>query len=97
MIIVSDNDAKISELKAALSAQFDMSDLEGIKTLLSIQITRLRDRSIFIHQADYLQKLLNQYDMMGCRLIDTLITSTIVSSDIPFDQKEYQSIISGII
>jgi hypothetical protein len=36
MIIVSDNDAKISKLKAALSAQFNMSDLGGIKTLLGI-------------------------------------------------------------
>jgi hypothetical protein len=36
MIIVSDNNVKISELKAALSAKFDMSDLGGIKTLLGI-------------------------------------------------------------
>jgi hypothetical protein len=34
---------------------------------------------------------------MGCRPIDTLITSTIVPSNISFDLKEYQSIIGGII
>jgi hypothetical protein len=34
---------------------------------------------------------------MGCRLIDTPITLTIIPFNIPFNLKEYQSIISGII
>ena len=34
---------------------------------------------------------------MGCRPIDTLIILTIVSSDIPFNLKEYQSIIGRIM
>ena len=34
---------------------------------------------------------------MGCQPINTLIASTIIPSNIPFNLKEYQSIIGGIM
>jgi hypothetical protein len=48
-VITGTNMANIDQLKEALKQSFDMSNLGEVKNLLSMQIKRLEDGSLFLH------------------------------------------------
>jgi hypothetical protein len=62
-VITGANIADINQLKEALKQRFDMSDLGEVKNLLGMQIERLEDGSLFLHQSRYIMDILKKYGM----------------------------------
>jgi hypothetical protein len=50
LVIIRPKIAQIKQLKEALKQTFDITDLGEVKNLLRIQIKRLNDRLLFLHQ-----------------------------------------------
>ena len=61
MLIVGKNQMKIDAFKKALSKSFAMRDLDPIKKILGMKITRDRSRRmLWISQEDYIEKVLGK-------------------------------------
>ena len=97
LVIIGPKMAQIKRLKEALKQTFDMTDLGEVKNLLGMQIERLDDRSLFLHQTRYVTDVVQRFRMEEARPVDVPMTAKIVPSDIAFDQKEYQRITGSVM
>jgi hypothetical protein len=97
LVIIRPKMAQIAQLKEVLKQTFDMTDLREVKNLLGIQIKRLNDRSLFLHQTQYVTDLIQRFGINEARLVDVSMAAKVVPSDIAFDQKEYQRITGSVI
>jgi hypothetical protein len=91
MIIIGKNMNHINSVKRELHRKFDMTDMGEIKTLLGMEIVRLRDGSVFLHQNRYLMDMLLRYQMEGCMPITTPMAEPTAPDGIDIDITEYQS------
>jgi hypothetical protein len=62
-----------------------------------MQIKRLNNRSLFLHQTQYVTDLIQRFGMNKARPVDVLIAAKVVLSDIAFNQKEYQRITGSVM
>jgi hypothetical protein len=69
-----------------------MSDIREVKNLLGMQIERLKDRSLFLHQSRYISDTIAKFSMADYKPVNTPMAARIIPSDSSFDQKEYQRI-----
>jgi hypothetical protein len=90
LVIIRPKIAQIEQLKKALKQTFDITDLGEVKNLLGIQIKRLNNRSLFLHQSRYITDVIQRFRINEAKPVNVPIAAKIVSSDITFDQKEYQ-------
>ncbi|KAK8952534.1 hypothetical protein KSP39_PZI003820 [Platanthera zijinensis] len=72
IIITGDDQNEIQTLKARLTKEFEVKDLENLKCFLGIEVARSK-HGIFISQRKYTPDLLEDSGMSGCRLADTPI------------------------
>jgi len=91
MIIIGKNMDHINSVKRELHQKFDMTDMGEIKTLLGMEIVRLQDDSVFLHQNRYLTDMLLRYQMEGCMPITTPMAEPTAPDGIDIDITEYQS------
>ena len=64
----------LSQLKKDLTDRFEMTDLGEAHYILGLQLTRDRaNRTLFLSQADYVERLVDRYDMTKCSPKPTLI------------------------
>jgi hypothetical protein len=64
MLIIAKSKIDISNLKAQLSSEFEMTDLCAAKKILSMEITRDRKSGLlFLSQHGYIQKVLHLFNM----------------------------------
>jgi hypothetical protein len=79
----------INRIKAQLYQKFDITNMGEIKTLLDMEIVRLRDGLVFLYQNQYLLDMFLRYKMEGCILITTPIAEPIVSNGTNINITEY--------
>src|SRR5436190_23944860 len=82
--------------------EFEMKDMRELKHFLGIQVRRDREhRQIHIDQNEYINTILEKYDLADCNPITTSITTGIrlrksTSDDnLMKDSKKYQSIVES--
>ena len=62
----------IQKLKAQLKKEFDMKDLEEVKKILGMEITRDRGSGrLWLSQENYVLKVLERFNMAEARLVTT--------------------------
>ncbi|KAJ4744662.1 Gag-Pol polyprotein [Rhynchospora pubera] len=83
ILLAGNNKSLISSTQAWLSSMFDMKDMGEASYVLGVKITRDRTkRFLSLSQETYVKKILERYDMDGCRSVDTPIDkNTSLSSD----------------
>jgi len=72
IIMISDDRAKIGELKRKLAHEFEIKDLGPLKYFLGMEFARSKE-GIFINQHKYVLDLLNETRMLGCKIAETPI------------------------
>jgi hypothetical protein len=101
-LITSENEDDLKTIKRRLSETYEMKDLGVAKRFLGMQIEYGDDGSIKIHQEDYLRKLLTRHGMKDCNPVTTPMDTSVkllatTDSDALADEKEYASIVGGIM
>ena len=67
LLLIGSSLAEVKQLKADLSARFEMKDLGEAKFVLGLQITRnRRARTLSLSQSGYIRRLLERYGMSNC-------------------------------
>jgi hypothetical protein len=97
LVIIGPKMAQIEQLKKALKQTFDMTYLGEVKNLLGVQIKRLNDRSLFLHQTRYVTDLIRRFEMNEARPVNVPMAAKVIPSDIAFYQKEYQRITGSVM
>ena len=74
MLVAAKNKQDVIEFKALLRKEFDIKDLGDAKKILAIEIYRDRSlRKLWISQHNYVEKLLDRFDMSKAELVSTPI------------------------
>lgn len=72
LMIVTDNEEKLNEVKLSLSSRFEMKDMKSVKYFLGLTIERdMKNGTMSISQKDYLVKVLQRFGMENCNGIST--------------------------
>ena len=101
IIIASNSASTLREVKEALGQMFRMKDLERLSRFLNINFTFGTD-SISMDQTKYIEKILNRFQMDGCKHratpselgVNKILTE---NSDDLADKKLYQEIVGSLI
>ena len=102
LLIISENDDDLVNVKRRLTEKFEMKNLSVAKKFLEIEIEYNDDDSIKLHQNQYIQKLLKRHDMQNCNSVSTLIDTSIklikmTNVKIMMNSKKYQFIVKNLI
>ena len=72
LLIFGDNKNHVKEVKRTLSRQYKMTDLGAVQRFLGLRIRRDRNtRVIDIDQEDYIQSVLERFNMADCKPVGT--------------------------
>ena len=103
LLLMGDKPGHIKATKEALMKQFKMTDLGPVSRFLGLNIVRDRKaRTIDIDQIDYIQSVLERFDMADCKPARTPLPAGAVlekSSHTAADhsRKRYQSLIGNLL
>ena len=102
LLIISEDDDHLAEVKGLLAEKFEMKDLGVARKFLGMEIEYDKDGSIKIHQEQYIQSLLSKHGMRDCNSVTTPLDTSIklvrtTDAEATADPKEYQSIIGGLM
>jgi Reverse transcriptase (RNA-dependent DNA polymerase) len=103
LLIIGEDNSDVAYIKERLAAKFDMTDLGIAERYTGMEIKYNDDRSIKIHQGDYLRALLKKHGMEDCNPLSTpldpviKLTKTNPDVDTLVNVKEYASIVGGIM
>ncbi|KAL9269974.1 Retrovirus-related Pol polyprotein from transposon RE1-like protein [Drosera capensis] len=70
IIITGDDTAEIVKVKAHLSKQFHIKDLDTLKYFLGIEVAK-KGKSFLLNQRKYCLDLLKESEFLGCKPVDT--------------------------
>ncbi|KAH9140730.1 hypothetical protein AeRB84_015057 [Aphanomyces euteiches] len=70
-ILLSTNVNILDSTKRALSSRFTMKDLGPLTYCLGIEVERLEDGSILLHQSKYVSDILAKHDLANCNPVST--------------------------
>src|SRR5438046_3854045 len=71
LLIISENDDELAEVKRRLTEKFEMKDLGVARKFLGMEIEYSDDGSIKLHQDQYIQSLLEHHGMENCNPVST--------------------------
>ena len=102
LLIISENDDDLAEVKRRLTEKFEMKDLGVARKFLGMEIEYGDDGSIKLHQDQYIQGLLKRHGMQDCNPVITPLDTSIklvktTDAEATADPKEYQSIVGGLM
>src|SRR5436309_3450950 len=102
LLIISENDDDLVNVKRRLIEKFEMKNLSVTKKFLEIKIEYDYDDSIKLHQNQYIQKLLKRHDMQNCNSVSTSIDTSIklikmTDAEAMTNSKKYQFIMRDLI
>ena len=98
LLLIGSSLAEVKQLKADLSARFEMKDLGEAEYVLGLQITRdRRRRTLSLSQADYIRRLLERYGMSQCNNAPTPIAAGLRLSkhDCPAEKPAQPLLVDG--
>jgi hypothetical protein len=98
LLIIANDMAALTNLKAELSKRFEMKDLGEVQFCLGIQITRNRpERTIRISQTKYIEDMLSKFNMQDCKAVGTpLDTNTKLSKSMSPKSHEEAEEMKGV-
>ncbi|KAL2945484.1 Retrovirus-related Pol polyprotein from transposon TNT 1-94 [Bienertia sinuspersici] len=100
LLIASNDENAINDVKSFLSNQFHMKDLGVLRYFLGIEVDRTND-GIFLSQRKYIKDLLKEYQMEGCKAVklpvDTHSKLTAETGDPLPNPSIYQKLIGKLI
>ncbi|CAE5963143.1 unnamed protein product [Arabidopsis arenosa] len=100
IVIASNNDDAVSQLKATLAAAFKLKDLGQVKYFLGLEIARNKD-GISLCQRKYTLDLLESVGFLGCKPVATPMDYTVhlhaESGDILPDATVYRALIGKLL
>jgi hypothetical protein len=89
LIILASNVDVINKLKASLESEFEMSDLDELHFFIGIHFKRdIETRTITMHQRNYIETILERFDMADCKPITTLLDAK--TSLVKFWEEKYE-------
>src|SRR5271169_774299 len=102
LLIISENDDDLAEVKRWLTDRFEMKDMGVARKFLGMEIEYDDDGSIKIHQDQYIRGLLECHRMQDCNPVSTPLDTSIkliktTDAEATADLKEYQSIVGGLM
>ena len=76
MLVAGSNMHAINNLKKQLSQEFEMKDLGAANQILGMRISRdMKNRTLKLSQAEYVEKVLNKFNMHGAKPVSTPLAS----------------------
>ena len=88
---VSSNMSQIQKVKRILKSEFDMMDLGNTRRILGMKIVRNRkDRTLFLSQKDYLEKVLKRFSMENSKHVSIPLVGHFKLSMTQFPQSEVE-------
>ena len=100
LIIMSDSDNQLKEVKNSLYQRFKMTDLGEIHHCLSVVVERANN-SLRLSQKPYIQQLLQKFKMESCHPVSTPAACDVKLScddgSKPADPNLYQSIVGSLL
>ena len=100
LIPASNSKSMLLREKAALRQRFEMKDLGEVHYCLGIQVERDKDnKRMRLHQAQYLENLLEKFGMQDCKPAATPVdqsTKLLPNEGEPIDKENYQALIGGL-
>ena len=76
MLVAGSNMLEINNLKKQLSKEFEMKDFGAANQILGMRISRDRkNRTLKVSQAEYVEKVLNRFNMQGAKPVSTPLAS----------------------
>ena len=100
LLIIAKGDEEISEIKERLKQSYKMKDLGVARKFLGFYIEYHVD-GIFIHQEEYIKSLLAKHGMENAHSVTTPLDSNVKlildNGEETVDQKQYQSIVGGLM
>jgi hypothetical protein len=107
LLIMSEDDDELANLKRELSIRFEMKDLGEAKRFLGMEIEHgfdgvARTPVIKIHQADYIRTLLQRHGMEDCNPVSTPMDPSVnltatTDTDVKVDSCHYQQYIGELM
>src|SRR5437667_7745577 len=73
LLIISENDDDLVEVKRRLMEKFEMKDLGVARKFLGMEIEYSDDGLIKLHQEQYIQGLLKRHGIQDCNRVSTLL------------------------
>ena len=100
LLITGDDDTFIKEIQAALTRNFEMTDLGIAKLYLGIEFAYFPS-GIYLHQRAYIRKLLKRYQMETCLPssipMDPGLTLQKSTDSEKIDPETYRSLVGSLI
>lgn len=99
IIITGNNSQLIEKFKEDMKLEFEMTDLGMLNYFLGMEIIQ-DDRGIFLSQEKYACKLLEKFDMKGCKSVSTPLTPNgkkIEDDEEYGEPTKFRSIIGGLL
>jgi Reverse transcriptase (RNA-dependent DNA polymerase) len=99
MIVTSNDEKEIAQLKMRLGKEFEVKDLGQLKYFLGIEVARGAE-GIVLSQRKYVLDLLKETGMLGCKLAVTPIeqkTRLGAEAGEPVDRERYQRLVDRLI
>lgn len=100
IVILSDTQQSMTEIKESLSSRFLMKDLGQLHFCLGIS-TEFTETSLKLHQKHYIQQILEKYGMSECKPVATPMATDVqlVKEDgsKPVERILYQSIVGSLL
>ncbi|KAG7564815.1 Retrotransposon Copia-like N-terminal [Arabidopsis suecica] len=100
ILIASNSDAAVSDLKSVLAASFKLKDLGQAKYFLGLEIARNKS-GISVSQRKYALDLLESVGLLGCKPVSTPMDSTVQltteSGDLLPDATVYRALIGKLL
>ena len=62
-LVVASDECIIDKFKSDLNKEFKITSTKEVKSFLPLEINRLQDGSIFIHQSRYIERILEKIKM----------------------------------
>jgi hypothetical protein len=102
VLYANESSDKAIDTKNRLMQQYKMSNLGPAKKFLGLKIDRLPDGSITLSQPDYIDSMLQRFNMIDVNTVDTPLHHKTHLDNIPATEREadsalYQSIVGSIM
>ena len=103
LLLFGDDTSQIAQLKRALKKQYKMTDLGPVQRFLGLRITRdCSVQTIDIDQEEYIQSVLEHFNMADCKPASTPLPSgaVLVATEQPASDsfcQRYQSLIGSLL
>ena len=104
LLVAGNSVAEINKLRERMNERFILTDQGQLEYYLGVEISRLDDNTLMLHQTAYAKKILNNFNMSDCNPVKTPLPRDMNLSlmDCPDEvdpklQREYRAIVGSLM